>query len=121
MPPKLTLLTLLRLMPVIVTVLPVTADVGLKELIAGNVPAVNVNPGNAAIPAGVASIRSPEEPNPTVAVSVVEEMDRNDATAVPPKLTLLILVRLVPVTVITSPIPADVGVKELMTGGGDVE
>ena len=59
----------------------------------------------------------PEEPAATIAVALVDESTENEAAAVPPKLTEVILDRLLPLIVIVAPVAADKGVNELITGG----
>ena len=58
----------------------------------------------------------PELPLAKTAVILVEETTVNELAAVPPKLTAVVPVKFVPVRVIVAPIPADVGVKEEITG-----
>ena len=54
----------------------------------------------------------------TMAVMVVELVTLKEVAAVPPKLTAVTPVKLVPVMVTVVPDPADVGVKEVMDGTG---
>ena len=60
----------------------------------------------------------PVEPAATMAVKEVEENTINEVAAVPPKLTAVTLEKFVPVTVIAAPVPAEVGVKEVIVGEG---
>jgi hypothetical protein len=115
-PPKVTLVAPVKLLPVIVTVAPMPAAVGLKELITG--AGINVKPNKLAEPPGEITPTEPVEPLPTIAVIVVDETTVNEETAVPPKVTLVAPVKLLPVMVIAVPSPADVGLKELITGAG---
>jgi hypothetical protein len=64
----------------------------------------------------VVILNEPDDPFPTTAVNVVEDNTLNDATEVPPRLTEVAPVRLVPKTVIVDPEPALVGEKELIVG-----
>ena len=77
----------------------------------------NVNPANDAEPPGVVTLMLPEDPVPTTAVILVGETTVKDAAFVPPKLTAVAPVKLVPVIVITAPGLPDKGVKEVMAGG----
>jgi len=113
-PPKLTAVVPVRLVPVIVTVEPLPALVGVKEEMVG--VAAHVNPPKVAVPPGVTTFTEPEVPVPTTAVMVVAFTTVNDMAAVPPKLTAVVPVRLVPVMVTVEPLPALVGVKEEMVG-----
>lgn len=58
----------------------------------------------------------PVEPEATTAVKEVEEKTVKEAAAVPPKLTAIILERLVPVMITFVPVVADKGVKEEIVG-----
>lgn len=115
-PPKVTAVVPDRLVPVMVTVAPAPAPVGVKELIAG--AGIKVKPANPAVPPSVVTLRLPLEPAPTTAVMVVAETRETEEAAVPPKVTVGTPEKLVPVMVITAPLPALVGVKELTVGAG---
>lgn len=58
----------------------------------------------------------PDAPAPTIAVILVAELTLNDVAAVPPKLTAVAPVKLVPVIVTAAPAAPLVGVKEVMVG-----
>ncbi len=85
-PPKLTAVAPVKLVPVMVTVAPIVADVGVKEVIAG-AGNTNVNPALVAVPPGVVTLTLPFVPPATTAVMLVALTTENDAAAVPPKLT----------------------------------
>jgi hypothetical protein len=91
-PPKLTAVAPDKLAPVMVTVLPVEADKGLKEEIVGP---EKVKPGKPAVPVGLVTLTKPVAPLPSVAEILVGELMVN-AALVPPKLTLEILVNPLP-------------------------
>ena len=116
-PPKLTAVAPVKLVPVIVTVLPDLAEVGVNEVIVGTGTYVNV-PDEVAVPPGVVTEMVPLVPLATTAVMDVALTTLNEAAAVPPKLTAVAPVKLVPVIVTVVPLPADVGVKELITRAG---
>ena len=76
---------------------------------------VNV-PSDVAVPPGVVTETVPVVPLPTKAVMEVELTKVNEVAAVPPKLTAVTPVKLVPVMVTVVPLPAVEGVKELIVG-----
>ena len=75
-------------------------------------------PEEVAVPPGVTNDMVPVVPLATTAVMVVAFTTLNEVAAVPPKLTAVAPVKLVPVMVIVAPVPADAGVKEVMVGAG---
>jgi hypothetical protein len=100
-PPKLTAVAPVKLVPVIVTMLPEAANVGVKEVMVGSNMA---KPANVAVPLGVVTDTFPLVPvEATTAVILVALATLNDAAAVPPKLTALAPVKLVPVMVTVAP------------------
>jgi hypothetical protein len=113
-PPKDTAVAFVKFVPVMVTVPVVAAFFGLKFVIVG--AATNVKPAKVPFPPGVVTETLPEAPAPTTAFMIVEESTVNDVAAVPPKVTAVAPERLSPFIVIVSPLPADVGVKEVMIG-----
>jgi len=113
-PPKLTEVAPLRFVPVTVTVTPVAAVVGVKEVIVG--ADKNINPGFDAVPFGVVMLTLPVAPTATTAVMVLESTTVNDAAATPPKLTAVAPVKFVPVMVTLVPAPALAGMNEVMFG-----
>jgi hypothetical protein len=115
-PPKLTAVAPVKLVPLIVTFAPLAALVGVKEVIVG--AGMKVNPASTALPPGVVTETSPEEPEATTAVMVVASTTVNDVAAVPPKLTAVASVKSVPLIVTLAPLAALVGVKEDIVGAG---
>lgn len=103
-----------KFVPVIVTVAPVPAVVGLiDEMVGGK---RKVNPGEVAVPPAATTETVPLDPAPTMAVRVVDEVALNEVAGVPPKLTSVTPMNPVPLIVTKFPPPADVGVKEEMVG-----
>jgi hypothetical protein len=98
-PPKLITVAPVKFVPVIVTVCPVPADVGLKEVIVGG--GKYVKPDNIPIPVAFVTEIDPVEPKPTVALMLVALTTVNVVAAVPPKLTDVAPVKFVPVIVTT--------------------
>jgi len=115
-PPKLTTVVPVKFVPVIVIVAPVAPLVGVNDVIAG--AGININPASAAVPPGVVTLTEPVAPVPTTAVMVVALTTVNEVAAVPPKLTAVAPVKFVPVIDIVVPVPALVGVKEVIVGAG---
>ncbi len=109
-----------KLVPVIVTVWPAAAEVGVKEVTVG--AGTNVKPDLFAFPPVVVTLTLPEdEPVATTAVIEVLLTTLKLLAAVPLKLTalttdILETEKLVPVIVTVVPAPAAVGVKELIVG-----
>ena len=114
-PPKLTAVTPVKFVPVIVTVVPVPADVGVNDEMVGG--RINVNPASVAVPPDVVTLTLPDAPEPTTVVIFVEEFTTNDVAATPPKLTAVVPVKFAPVIDIVAPVPALVGVKDEIVGG----
>ena len=71
-----------------------------------------------AVPSRVVTLTLPVVPLATTAVILVELTTVFDVAAVPPKLTAVAPEKLVPVMVTDVPLPAEVGVKEVMVGAG---
>jgi len=115
-PPKLTALAPVRLVPVIVTDVPVPPLAGVKEVIVGD--GINEKPASVAVPPAVVTLTFPEAPAATTAVILVGELTVNEVAAKLPKLTAVAPVRLVPVIVTDAPVPPLVGVKEAIVGEG---
>jgi len=116
-PPKVTALAPVKLVPVMVTTTPVAPLIGVNEVIVGagmKVKALLL----VAVPPGVVTVIVPVAPMPTVAVSEVALTTEKDAAAVPPKATAVVPVKFVPVMVMTAPVAPLVGVKEVMVGAG---
>lgn len=115
-PPKETAETPVRFVPLMVTVDPLTAVAGVNEVIVG--VGMKINPASVAVPPTVVTDTLPDVPFATTAVTVVDDTGVNADAVVPPKLTSLAPVRLVPVMVIVAPLAAVVGVNEVMMGPG---
>jgi hypothetical protein len=105
-----------KFVPVIVTVIPVPALVGVKLVIVGG--AINVKPVFVPIPPGVVTETLPLAPAATTAVMDVAETTVKLAAAVPPKLTAVAPVKFVPVIVTVTPLAALVGAKLVTVGAG---
>jgi hypothetical protein len=75
-----------------------------------------VNPALLPVPPGLVTLMLPVVPAPTTAVIVVAEVTVKEAAAVPPKLTAVAPVKLVPVRVTVEPLIAEVGVKLVTVG-----
>ena len=115
-PPKLTAVAPVKLVPVKVTVAVGPALVGVNKVMTG--AGVKVNPASAPVPSGLVTLTFPEVPVATTAVMLVAETTLKEVAAVPPKLTAVAPVKSVPVKVTVAPLAALVGVKEVMTGVG---
>ena len=89
--------------------------ISLMLLIAG-IESMKLNPLIVAVPSLVVKLIAPDEPLPTTAVTVVEESTWKDATDIPTKEMAEVLFRFVPVIVMVAPVPALLGVKELIIG-----
>ena len=97
-PPKLTADAPVKLVPVMVIITPVTADEGVNELMVG--AGINVKlPEEVAVPPGVVTAIVPVVPLATTAVILVALTTVKEVTAVPPNLTTVAPVKLVPVIV----------------------
>ena len=112
---KLFVVTALKLFPRITTGVPVIAVAGASELINGI--GVKTKPGKVAIPDGVVIETLPDAPELTVANIVEADTTVNDNEGIPPKLTAVAPVKLMPVMVTTVLGPAVAGLNELMTEG----
>jgi hypothetical protein len=116
-PPKATSVVPVKPAPVIVTACPVAALVGVKEEIAGT--GMNVKfVLDTAVPPGVIILIGPDAPEPSVALILEVETNVNDVAGVPPKLTAVTPVKLVPVIVTVAPLAPVVGVNDVMVGAG---
>ena len=87
-------------------------------MIEGGAHKVKISP-DVAVEAGVVTLMLPVVPDATTAVMLVELTTVNEAAAVPPKLTAVAPVKLVPVMVTFVPASADAGVNEVMVGAGN--
>ena len=116
-PPNLTELAPVRFVPVITTVAPLEALLGLNVVMVGAAAEIKVNPLTVTVPTGVVTLTLPLAPLPTTATIVMALTTLNDLAAVPPKLTELAPVKLVPLMVTIWPFRAELGVKEVIVGG----
>ena len=82
-PPKLTAVVPVKLVPVIVTVCPDAALVGLKEMILA--AGMKLKPVSVAIPSGVVTPISPKTSVPITACIIVGETTTNDSTGKYPR------------------------------------
>jgi hypothetical protein len=116
-PPKVTRVVPVKLVPAIVTFVPTVPLVGAKEEMVG-AGGVTVNaPVLVAVPPGAVTLIVPvDAPLGTFAVSDVSETTVNDAL-VPPNLTLVVPVKLVPVIVTFVPTTPLVGANDAIVGG----
>jgi hypothetical protein len=114
-PPKLTAVAPVKLVPVMVTICPVFPDVGVKELIVGTV-LIKIKPANVPEPAEFVTVTLPEAPFPTIAVIDVALFTTKEVAATPPKVTEDIPLKLLPVIVTDVLLEPDVGVKDETTG-----
>jgi len=114
-PPKLTAVVPVKLVPVMVTTCPVFPDVGVKEERVG-VVLIKVNPAKLPDPAELVTDTFPEAPFPTTAVIDVGLLTTKDVAATPPKVTAVTPLKLLPVIVTEVFLDPDVGVKEETTG-----
>lgn len=113
--PRLTAIAPVKLVPVAVMMPPVVEVVGENAVTVGC--AKKVNPLLLPEPTEVVTLILPVDPVPTIATRLVAVPTVKEAAWVPPKVTLVVPVKLVPVMVITVPTPASTGVKEVMVGG----
>ena len=106
----------MKFVPVIVTVAPVAADVGVNEAIEGGGKYVKFAP--LAVPLGVVTDTAPDAPAPTTARILVALTIWYDVAATPPKRTLVAPVKFVPVIVTVAPVGAEIGLIDATVGGG---
>ena len=114
-PPMLTAVAPVRLVPLMVTEAPVPPEVGVKPVIVGAAIKVKLSV-LVAVPPGVVTETVPVVPLPTLAVTWVAETTVTSVAAVPPMLTAVAPVRLVPLMVTEVPVTPDAGVNELIVG-----
>ena len=70
------------------------------------------------MPPAVVTLTLPEEPLPTVAITIVDELTLNVCAAVPPNETAVVPVKFVPLMMTTVPLAPLVGEKDVIVGGG---
>ena len=92
--PKCTEVTLVKLAPLMVTVSPLLAEVGLKEVMEGD--CIKVKPLFVAVPFEVVTLTEPEAPVPTIAEIREDEFTLKLWAGVPPKFTAVAPVKLLP-------------------------
>lgn len=114
---------LIKLVPLIVTVVPTEPDVGLKLATLGTGTTVKL-PALVAVPPLVVAVTVPVcAPAGTMAVTWLEETTVTVDAATPPKsmvgLAVFVLVRLAPLIVTVVPIGPVTGVNEAMLGAGN--
>ena len=103
-PPMLTAVAPVKLAPVMVsTALPGQPDVGEKDKMAGAAADKKVKPALLPVPAGLVTDTWPEAPVLTMAVMRLPFTTEKDAAGVPPKLTAVAVVKLLPVMVTVVP------------------
>ena len=113
MPPRLTAVAPVKLVPVMVMVEP-TAPLPTAVIVGSGLNRLAV----VKVPPGVVTEIVPVAPPATTAVMVVALTTVNEVAAVPPKLKAVAPVRFVPVMVTVDPPAAAVGVKPVMVGTG---
>ncbi len=117
MPPKATAVAPVKLVPVMVTTVPVPPVLGVNEEMVGNGGEVQVKvPILVAMPPGVVTVIVPVAPLPSVAVIEVVLLTVKDLAAVPPKATAVAPKKLLPVMVTTVPGVPLLGVNDVMIG-----
>jgi hypothetical protein len=70
------------------------------------------------MPFDVVTLTAPVVPAATTAVMLVALTTVNEVAAVPPKLTAVAPVKFVPVIVTVCPVPAEIGLNDVIVGGG---
>lgn len=114
--PKLTAVVLLKLVPLIVTEVPVPPWVGVNEVIVGAL--LKIKPERFETPYAVVTVTSPADPVSTTARIVVEDCTMNEETGALPKLICDVVLKLFPEMVTTVPFPPVAGANELIEGLG---
>ncbi len=100
------------------TVCPGDADAGANDVIVGNGLGKYVKPVLLAEPLGVVTATLPDAPPPTTAVMRLAFTTVNDCAGVPPKVTCVAPVKLLPLIVITVPVVAIAGENVVTVGAG---
>lgn len=103
-----------KLVPVMVTVVPMGPLLGVKPVMVGGTR--KAKPVSVPVPPGVVTETIPELPAPTTASMEVGEFTVNELAVVPPKLTVVAPIKLVPVIVTVAPAAALVGLNDVMVG-----
>jgi hypothetical protein len=115
-PPKATAVAPLKLVPVMVTEVPGLPEAGVNDLIVGANTKVKVAL-LVAEPPGVVTIILPVEPLPTTAAISVLEFTIKEPAVLVPNLTPVAPLKLVPVMIISEPVPPLTGENEVIVGG----
>jgi hypothetical protein len=114
-PPNVRTNVLSKLVPVILINAPAAAVLGANAVIVG--AGIKVKPAKEAVPPGVVRLTAPVAPIPTIARMEVEEITVNDVTGIPPNVMADVLLKLVPVIVISAPAAAVIGANAVIVGG----
>lgn len=113
--PNLTLVAPVRLAPLMMTLVFFIPAEGPNELMTG--AGINVKLDLlVAMPSGVVTTILPVEPLPTTAVILALEFILKLAAGEPPKLTAVVLLKLLPLITILAPLAPFSGAKELIAG-----
>ena len=115
-PPNVRTNVLSKLVPVILINAPAAAVLGANAVIVG--AGIKVKPVKEAVPPGVVRLTAPVAPIPTIARMEVEEITVNDVTGIPPNVMADVLLKLVPVIVISAPAAAVIGANAVIVGAG---
>ena len=111
----------LEILAVNLTLVPLQMEVASElMLMVGVVTVQNTNPPKLPVPIEFATDIDPLLPADTTAVIEVELRTVKEPAAVPPMLTAVAPVKLVPVMVMVSPVEAIAGVKDVMVGEPDM-
>jgi hypothetical protein len=115
-PPNVMADVLLKFVPVILIIVPAAAVLGANAVIVGG--GIKVKPAKEAVPPGVVKLTAPVAPVPTMAIIEVDETTVNDVTGVPPNVIADVLLKFVPVMLISVPAAAVLGVNAVIVGAG---
>jgi hypothetical protein len=113
-PPMVTPVTSAREVPLIVMMVPCVPFVGENEVITGKA----TNPASEPVPLGDVTLTDPDDDDGAVAVILVDETTLKDEAGTPPNNTALALLKSNPLMVMVVPAFADVGLKDVIVGGG---
>lgn len=111
-PPKLTAVAPVKLVPVRVTVVPTADGLAVALVMVG----AGLKPARVPVPPGVVTETLPDALLATTAIMLVELTTVKDVAALPPKLTAVAPVKLVPVMVTVLPPVVMAGVNAVMVG-----
>ena len=87
----------LNWLPVIVTIVPIGPDAGVKDVITGAGKRLKVNPVLEPVPLAVVTATDPEEPPATIAVIDELELTIKESAGIFPKVTFVAPVKPIPV------------------------